>query len=219
MAYVRADERRAQVVAAARAALIRDGVTRTTMRSVAAEAQIPLGNLHYAFQSKEALLRAVLEDIVDEISSGLRRHSPRGSGLAESISSGLRDSWTSVMTGGPGLQLLQYELTTHALRTPGLAHLAQWQYAQYTAALAGWFKAAAHDAGETCAVDYLTLARVLLAGLDGLILQYLSDPDGDRSADDVEHIITAVIALADPRPLADVAANTAVRKASGSTRR
>ena len=47
MAYVEASVRRGQVVAAARAALIRDGVGRTTLRGVAAEAGIPLGTLHY----------------------------------------------------------------------------------------------------------------------------------------------------------------------------
>jgi TetR/AcrR family transcriptional regulator, regulator of biofilm formation and stress response len=200
MTYIRADERRAQVVTAARAALVRDGVGRMTMRSVAAEAQIPLGNLHYAFPSKEALIKAVLEDIIDEIVRGLRVHSPRGRGLAESLGAGLRQIWASGTAGGPGLQLLQYELTTHALRTPGLAELATWQYAQYVAALAGWCEAAAEDAGEVCAVDFDTLARVLLAGLDGLILQHLVDPDDARSAADLEHVITAVIALADPRP-------------------
>jgi AcrR family transcriptional regulator len=199
MAYITADERRSQVVAAARAALVRDGVSRMTMRSVAAEARIPLGNLHYAFPSKAELLRAVLENIIDEIVRGLRQNSPRGGTLAESLRQGLHQIWADGAAAGPGLQLLQYELTMHALRTPGLAELASWQYDQYVAALAGWCRAAADDADENSAVDFDELARFLLAGLDGLILQHLARPNTARSTRDLDHIVAAAIAIANPR--------------------
>jgi AcrR family transcriptional regulator len=200
LTYVRADERRQQVVAAARTALSRDGVVATTMRTVAAEAQIPLGNLHYAFPSKELMLRAVIEDFVTETRRGLDKYSPHGRGLARALREGLRATWTRVMRAGVGVQLMQYELTTYALRTPGLSDLARWQYEQYCAAIEDWCRDAADEAGEVCAVDFDVLARVLVAALDGLILQYVSYPDDKRAANDLEHILTAAIALADPKP-------------------
>jgi hypothetical protein len=51
--------------------------------------------------------------------------------------------------------------------TAGLADLAAWQYEQYCAILADWCREAATAGGETCAVSFDALARVLLAALDG----------------------------------------------------
>ena len=92
MTYVKASERRRQLVSAARVVLVRDGVASTTLRSVAAEAGVPLGTLHYAFASKELLLTAVFEDVRDEVSAVLNdvaregrrpraRHPPRAHDL------------------------------------------------------------------------------------------------------------------------------------------
>jgi hypothetical protein len=105
------------------------------------------------------------------------------------------------MRADPGKQLLQYELTIYALRTPGLADLARWQYQQYCEAIENWCRRAAEAAGETCAVGFDVLARMLLAGIDGLILQYVSDPCEKRAAADLERIITGAITLADPKPI------------------
>jgi AcrR family transcriptional regulator len=200
VAYVKVEDRRSQVIAAARAALARDGVGRTSLRSVAAEAQIPLGNLQYAFASKEALLRAVIEDLISDFIRVLAKKKPRSSGLADTLRTGLPFVWSRAMRSGAGEQLLQYELTSYALRTEGMAELAQWQYQQYCGVLAEWCRKAAADAGERCAVDFDTLARILLAAVDGLVLQYLAEPDDRRAANDLDTVITSAIALADPQP-------------------
>jgi AcrR family transcriptional regulator len=193
------DDRRGQIIAAARTVLARDGVAGITMRSLAAEAGIPLSSLHYAFQSKEQIFRAVLEDIIAEISKNLELFRAGGTGLAQTLRLGLRRAFEdSEQTRDT--QLMQYELTTYALRTAGLADLAAWQYEQYCAILADWCREAATAAGETCAVSFDALARVLLAALDGLILQQLANPDAERSDRDLGNVIEAVIALADPRP-------------------
>ena len=203
MPYVRVDERRSQIVAAARTVLARDGVGGTTMRSLAAEAGIPLSSLHYAFQSKEQIFRAVLEDITGEISKNLELYRVGGTRFAQALRLGLRRAFGHSMRTRDS-HLLQYELTTYALRTAGLADLAAWQYEQYCAILAGWCREAATAAGETCAISFDALARVLLAALDGLILQQLAAPDAERGARDLDNVIAAVIALADPRPDAAV---------------
>jgi AcrR family transcriptional regulator len=197
--YVRVAERRGQIIAAARRALERDGVSRTTMRSVAAEAGIPLSNLHYAFQSKEQIFRAVLEDIITELSKSLELHAARGAGLAGTLRQGLVPAFGRGIRH-PQRQLLQYELTTYALRTAGLVDLARWQYQQYCDIIADWCRQAAAEAGEVCAVDFDVLARLLVASMDGLVIQQLADPDEARAAADLDKVITAAIALADPRP-------------------
>lgn len=198
MAYVTSAVRRKQVVAAARAVLLRDGVARTTMRTVAAEADIPLGTLQHVFPTKQGLLRAVIEDVVDEIAEVLRSSADVEAGLAHAIRQGLRNFWAGLVVGDGGLQLMQYELVTSALRTPGLEGLPAWQYERYNDAVAQWCREAAARAGETCALSFEHLARVLIAGVDGLILQHVVDPNPERAAEDLDALTEMLVTLAAP---------------------
>jgi hypothetical protein len=43
--------------------------------------------------------------------------------------------------------------------------------------------------GKNCAVPFAELARFVIAGLDGLILQFISDRDPIRSRHDFDHLI------------------------------
>jgi AcrR family transcriptional regulator len=187
-------------VAAARTVLERDGVAGTTLRAVAGEAGIPLGTLHYAFPSRDLLLTAVTEDIAADVATLLGAVVDLGSGLEHAIRRGLTGYWEQMVVGGSGLLLVQYELLTHALRTPGMENLARWQVDGYTSVVGEWCRQAAEAAGETCAVPYDTLARVLVANVNGLVLQFLSDPDTGRSSADLAAMTEMLVHLASPRP-------------------
>jgi hypothetical protein len=50
-----------------------------------------------------------------------------------------------------------------------------------------------------CAVPLDQLARFVIAGLDGLILQFISNRDPERTQRDLDHLIAAAIALAESR--------------------
>lgn len=60
----RSSDKRAQIVAAARALFIGEGWAAFTMRRVAREAGVSLGSLQYFFPSKEQLLAGMLEEII-----------------------------------------------------------------------------------------------------------------------------------------------------------
>jgi len=198
--YVKSSERREQLVAAARRVLTRDGVGGTTLRAVAAEADVPLGTLHYVFPSKELLLKAVIEDVREDIAEVLKVADTK-SGLEHAIRNGVEGFWTQLVVGGdPRLQLMQHELVIYALRTPGLENMARWQLDGYSRIVAAWSQEAANNAGETCAVPFDQLARVLVAGVIGIVLQYISDPDEARSRGDLQAVLDMVIHLADARP-------------------
>jgi AcrR family transcriptional regulator len=202
MPYVEASVRSRQLVAAARRVLIRDGVGRLTMRAVAAEAGVLLGTVTYVFASKEMLLRAVIEDVTAEIAEVLKSSVDTGRGLEHAIRHGLDRYWATLVEDQEGLQIIQYELTIYALRTAGLESMARWQYDRYARIVAAWCQEAASNAGETCAVPFDTLARVLVAGMDGLILQYVCDPDMTRARGDLQAVTEMVISLARPAPAA-----------------
>ena len=101
MVYVKATERREQLVAAARQVMMREGVGGTTLRAVAAEADVPLGTLHYVFPSKELLLRAVIEDVMEEIAGLLAKAADTGSGLEHALRRGVEDYWARLVVASP----------------------------------------------------------------------------------------------------------------------
>jgi AcrR family transcriptional regulator len=204
MPYIEASVRRKQLVVAARSVLAREGVARTSLRAVAAEGGVSLGTLQYVFPSKELLLQAVIEDVVDEIAGVLKDSVQVEDGLEHAIRQGLTRFWSQLVAEQSNLQLMQYELTTYALRTPGQEHLARWQYEHYAAIVAQWCQEAAGNAGEVCAVPFAQLARVVVASVDGLILQHVCDPSPGRSRADLDAVIEMLIGLARVRPAARV---------------
>jgi AcrR family transcriptional regulator len=203
--YVKASDRRRQLVAAARAVLCRDGVAGTTLRAVAAEAQVPLGTLHYIFPAKEQMITAVLEDVQEEVSAVFEA-ADVGAGLGNAIRHGLQSYWAQLVVDDPQLALMRHELFAYALRTPGQRHLARWQIDGYTRIVAQWCQQAAGNAGEVCAVPFDTLARVLVGGVMGAVLEYLSDQDQARSQRDLNALADMLVALAAPRPAANTTA-------------
>jgi hypothetical protein len=195
MVYVEAAVRRRQLVASAQVVLMRDGVARTSLRRIAAEAGIPLGTLQYVFPSKELLLRAVIEEVVEEIAALLREDVELGGGLEGAIRHGVSTFWSRLVAEERDLQLMQYELTTYALRTAGQEDLARWQYERYCGVVAAWLQEAADNVGETSAVPLDRLSRVMVAGIDGLILQHVCDPDASRSREDLDAMIEMIVGL------------------------
>ena len=200
MAYVKATVRSGQLVEAARRVLARDGVQGTTMRGVAAEAGVPLGTLSYVFGSKEQMLKAVIQDVTEEIAELLRDLAETDKGLEQAIRAGLDSFWTRLVVDERWLQVMQYELVMYSLRTPGLEDLARWQTERYCRIVAAWCQQAANNAGELCAVPFDALARVLVANVDGLILQYVADPDIERARHDLAIVIEMLVDLAGVRP-------------------
>jgi AcrR family transcriptional regulator len=196
MGYVKADIRRAQVIQAARRVLVSSGVGGLTMRRVASEAGISLGTLHYAFPSKELLLKSVIDDVGDEISTLLHSSINLEGGLEASIRNGIQNFWSALVFDNHDLQLMQYELSIYAIRTPDIHHLAQGQYEKYCSVVAEWCQSAANMAGESCAIGFAELARMIVAGVDGLILQYLSYADVERANADIETLSTMLCGVA-----------------------
>ena len=197
MPYVKAPERRRQYVTAARAVLRRDGVATTTLRAVATEARVSIGTLYYVFPTKEQLITAVIEDVTEEVSAVFRA-ATTDAGLDHAIRNGLDSYWEQLVVNDPQLALMRHELFGYALRTPGLEPMARWQMEGYTRIVAEWAQQAASDAGDTCAVPFDTLARVLVANVMGLVLHYLSDHDKARSQRDLHAVADMLVALAVP---------------------
>lgn len=178
---------RAQIIQGALQALEKTGVLGTTTRKIAAEASVNLATLHYHFESKSALLVAVLEALIDEIAERLREdRAGREPNLEERIEILVRGTWRSIMQSRTR-QIVQYELTLYALRE-GAQWLAEQQYEAY---LRLYRDQLANKSGKVdlSTQNYTVLARFILAGIDGLILQELVKPSRTRSTQAIEALI------------------------------
>jgi AcrR family transcriptional regulator len=189
-------DRQAEILAAAIRVLAREGIAQATTRRLAAEAGINQATLLYYVGSKDALLLAVLREMMRLTSEIALAAASTGLSPREAIRQSVIAFWEHV-EAAPELQIMQYELTLYALRNPESAWLAREQYDGYRAVVEGRLREAYASAGATCAIPFDVLARVIVAGLDGLILQFISDRTTARARRDLEALIAAVIALAE----------------------
>jgi AcrR family transcriptional regulator len=189
-----ADERRAEILAAAIRVLAREGLGEATTRKIAAEAGVNQAMLGYYFGSKDELLFAVLQEMMRATGEIVRAALPADVGLSEAIAGSLMAFWAHV-EAEPELEILQYELTLYALRRPESAWLARQQYTGYAAVVETLIAEAFTAVNATCPLSMRALARFLIAGLDGLILQFISDRDPVRARRDLGLLIEAAEAL------------------------
>jgi AcrR family transcriptional regulator len=116
----RAAERRQYVLDAARRCFLANGFHATSMKDILREAQMSPGNLYRYFPSKDALVLAIVEATLAEITSPL---APAADGeplpLAETLHEVLR-RFERLDTGAPRLAI---QIWGEALRDPALAAL------------------------------------------------------------------------------------------------
>jgi AcrR family transcriptional regulator len=172
MARLPSAERRRQLTEAAIRAMARDGVPRTTTRSIAAEAGVSLSVFHYCFDSKQQLVESVITTITGHYVTVVKEAIRPRATLEETVRAGFQAYWDHVRTH-PDEHMLTYELTQYALRSPGFEHLARRQYELYAEAYTELIDQLRQSMGLRLRVPVPVLARYLAAMTDGLTLNYL----------------------------------------------
>ncbi|MER7948500.1 TetR family transcriptional regulator [Streptomyces sp. NPDC096079] len=170
-------ERRERIVDAALAVVGRSGIGGLSHRTVAAEADVPLGSTTYHFASLDELLVAVLRKANEGFGRLLHEHpaltdpdTPLATALAR-----LLGEWL----GGDRARVeLEYELYLTALRRPALRPVA----AEWTESVVTALAPRADPAA----------ARALVAVMDGICLQVLLT-DGDYDEDHARVILARVL--------------------------
>jgi AcrR family transcriptional regulator len=189
--------KREQIIAAAKTVVIREGIWNTTTRKIAEEASITLASIHYHFENKEALLLAVFEEMLDSIMGAAFEYFARASSLAQRIEHALLLTW-EYSEGHGSEQFLLFELTVYALRTEGSAWLARRQIDGFLAFYMEIFRKASDLTGLQD-IDIEGLTRMIVAGVDGILLQHYADPDLARAREAIRKLIF----LAQQYPLTD----------------
>ncbi|UYF92788.1 TetR/AcrR family transcriptional regulator [Rhodococcus aetherivorans] len=200
-----ADQRRAQLVESALALAEGGGLGAVTVRAVAEHAGVSLGVVHYCFESKEALVAAMGETLVLQLSQALRTAftlpqngpDPQGPrGLRQLLYAGITAMWPTIEATADR-QLLTYEITTYSLRHRAAGELlggniATEQYRIMDVEAQAFLEECAARTGTEWVEPVSTVARLALAMLDGLVLRWLVDRDSDAIVTELDDIAAIV---------------------------
>ncbi len=180
-AHVPVAQRRAQLVEAAQAVMLREGAWGLTTRAVAAEAGVPLGAVHYAFDSKGALISAVFGADIASVAAVVGEALARGGAPEEIIVRAVR-RYAEELRADPQAELVVQELGLMGVRDPELVHLAAEAVRGYRAEIVAFLKgveAVAAEGGRSWQAPIEVIAEVFFGQLVGLAQNWLCTSDDD----------------------------------------
>ncbi|MEP6650519.1 MAG: TetR/AcrR family transcriptional regulator [Lapillicoccus sp.] len=188
--------RREQIVEAAMARFAEGGFHSTGMAEVIAATGLSAGAVYRYFPSKEALIRAIVEErVLTNAAAAFERILDEGvDDPVEAVSAAL--GVVDAVSGREGVDVTKVAVQAwaEALRNPDILDLAQGAYAT----MRGYFAAVAHRAKEHDRLepdaDPDEMAKTMLSLVMGYLLQRLIMGDVERSS-----YIAAVRDLTSPR--------------------
>lgn len=200
-----AEQRRRELTAVAHTVMARDGAFGLTTRAVAKEAGVPHGSVHYAFHSKDELIRAVVRDDIDrstaafDASATPEANTPEHAGQAagsdatpehaaspaeqavspEGILHAAFASYADNLIGDPWEEAAQQELALMCARDEQLRVIMQESNASYRELIGSILDYLAAATGKTWAQPADLLAENILGALFGTAQLWLIDRDDD----------------------------------------
>ncbi len=199
MARLPLEERRRRLVAATLAVIQRDGIAGATARRIVQEAGMPLGALHYAFDSVDHLLAAAADEVTAaERLVGEETIATAGDAALRDIVMGGLDRYLTLLESQPGHELAFQELMLHASRARLDAPPAPGRYEQSYALVAELLAQAAAACDHTWTSPVDELARHTVTVLDGLTTTWLADHDTEAARATARFHADALAALAAP---------------------
>ncbi len=191
MSRVPAEQRREQLIEATIDLAIREGLAAASVRRIADEANVSLGVVHYCFSSKEALLNAVAESFATPILGPVAKAIEQSSGFEATVRRAFETFW-QVTQGAPGRQLLSYELAAWSIRGDGEA--ARLLYQTYQDVIESFITQGMGITGSE-ALSSRTLARMVLALTDGIMLAWLVDRDDEATRQVLDAFVAVLVTV------------------------
>ena len=172
MSRMNVDERRGKLIDAAIVVMLREGVARTTTRAIVTEAGMTTGAFHYCFFSKEELelevMRVLNGRAFDAVVAQLD-HDATGAGLIERVVG----AFVGALVRDPSQRQLTFELTLHALRTPGLRDAAVKHYRSRLDGAEVFLADMARSGGFEWRLPPNDLARLCISVAEGVGYQWV----------------------------------------------
>lgn len=179
------EERRRELIDAAVRVIARDGLAAASTRAIVAEADMPVGAFHYVFESRDALIRALIVEVADAERTAVLAeldNMPDAPTIERLLTVGLT-TYLRLLEANPERELAVVELSLHGARHDPELVAEQWR---------GYHEAAAQSlqhAADLCGTTWLepvdTIARSLIRSLDGITLNWFMTRD---RADAERHI-------------------------------
>jgi len=178
--HVPLEQRRRELAETAVRVMARDGAWALTTRAVAKEAGVPHGTVHYAFSSKNELLRAVmrldLSHMADLAAAQREREIATVADVRDAVT-GVFAAYADSVIADPDAETAYFELSLMAARDPELRELSGQTQGEYRAVVAELLEDMAARTGLTWDVDVTVVAEQSLSGLFGAAVSWLEHRD------------------------------------------
>lgn len=172
----RAEERRRHILDAAMRCFIASGFSATSIRDICREADMSIGGVYVHFDGKEAIVEGLVAALLPDHAFPLTMASDL-QGFEEAL---IADHIASLSAWNAGEAAAWLEIIGASHRSPRIAAIFSARLERATAALAAVLMRLGGEAiGEGAARAH---AQALLAGLEGLSLVQLMDPDAAAQA-------------------------------------
>lgn len=197
MARLSVAERRGEILQAALRVIQRDGVHAATTRAIVAEGDMPLASFHYAFRSRDEMIRELIAYVVE--GEGLAAEASLGDGLDIRVAvRAALQGYFELVVAEPHREQAMFELFHYSLRAPELDDLARAQYASYHRLAEGMLVAGAERAGVRWSIPSAALARLVVTFTDGVTLAWLADHDAAAASATLDIAADTIAGFAEP---------------------
>lgn len=208
MARMSVAQRRAALIASAYRVIADHGVEGATTRRICAHADMPLASFHYAFESRSALLcavmdRAVPEDITAMLESILPLVPVTGQGRDAMLQSmyGHFRGFYRLLQADPGRMQAAIALGLYAHSHPELQQVGKAMYERLYEVAAIGLDLAGQRMGVRWTVPVADLGPVVIAITNTVTLTYLSTADDVTVERIIEIFVNALATYVDDTPL------------------
>jgi AcrR family transcriptional regulator len=189
------EERRHQILDAALQIFARRGIYQSRMDDIVKEAGLSKGAIYWYFKSKDELVTALMERLMDRSRQDLDLLSYAEQPVPQRIAQ-LADSLAEQVAQFAHLQSIVFEFYALAARSSEMRQFFQRYYSEYGVALAGLIEQGIAR-GELRPVDPASAARSLIGLFEGIALLWALDPqlDGRRQIAEATALILDGLAL------------------------
>jgi AcrR family transcriptional regulator len=208
--YVRAAERRAQLLAAGEEVLVRDGLADLTLRAVAEQAGVRLSALQYIFPTRDELVTALTMHVLDKLAVTTTFESGEPVPLADSLDTADRgleielrnvvEWFATVGLATPAVvELVRHELVTSLSRDPG-PHPYPLGGPVLVEGQRRRVQRIAKSGQEQWALPVDEIAELWADAIIGLVVQILREGDPATFRARGMRLVDHVVTVAQPRP-------------------
>jgi AcrR family transcriptional regulator len=166
---------REQLLAAASRVFARSGYHGASMSEIAAEAGFSKGALYWSFASKDELFFALLDELDEHLRALITAAAtaPADRDISGELSRGI----SAVLENARDVVLLFHEYSALAVRDPKVAVRYAERNARLRTELAASMRTRHEAAGIPMAIPAEQMATAVIALVDGLSIQQLTEPD------------------------------------------